>query len=133
VATHEHNSASGRSDAQPDLYLQLRGELDLTAEPVLGDLSRRSAQRRPGHIVIDTSNVSFVDCRGYGLLLSFARNAEAAGVKVSFKNPSRAVTRLTSLLSPSASRLDDSDARARCARPVPDPSIIHQTKARRIP
>jgi len=92
------------------LYVQLRGELDLAAEPVMDELRSRTAQLRPARIVIDMSSVSFLDCAGYGFLLAFTRETEASGTKVSFKNPSRAVTRLTSLLPPSAPRLDEARA-----------------------
>lgn len=65
-------------DPQGRLVLAARGEIDLMSSPLLSDAIERA--RRSGQtLVLDLSEVSFIDSTGLHVLITMARAAERDG------------------------------------------------------
>jgi anti-sigma B factor antagonist len=73
--------------------ITLAGEIDLAAAPAVCDTVAVVAAADHG-VVIDASEVTFLDCAGLGALLS---TAESCGAEVVLRSPSRPVLWLCEL------------------------------------
>jgi anti-anti-sigma factor len=69
-------SISGR---EPAVELALAGELDLATVELLRRALEEIEARRPAWLVIDLSELSFIDCSGVRALLEEHRRAQARG------------------------------------------------------
>ncbi|HMJ35238.1 MAG TPA: STAS domain-containing protein [Baekduia sp.] len=58
----------------------LAGELDLASAPLLGDHLTAVREERPGTLMLDLGEVTFMDSSGVVLLLSASRHCERDGV-----------------------------------------------------
>jgi len=78
--------------------LTLSGELDLASADQLEDAIRQAEEGDGSRIVVDLSDLEFMDSTGLGLLLKAQARSRENGQRLSFK-PSRheAVTRLLDL------------------------------------
>ena len=84
--------------------VQVTGELDLTTSPELADALRREIEAGK-HVVLDLSNIAFIDSTGLSTLIGALRSAESNGASlaVSPRLPSHVsrvfeITGLTSVL-----------------------------------
>jgi anti-anti-sigma factor len=66
-----------RSEDGETLVLALRGELDLSSAPLLASELSNSASDGFHHILLDLSQLDFLDSRGLGALIQAQREAEA--------------------------------------------------------
>ena len=83
-----------RRDTDGGMRLTLRGELDLAAAPALARALSETEQLR---VVLDLSQVSFIDSAGVRVILDAKERAEEAGCEFVLASVSTAVARLLSL------------------------------------
>jgi len=77
------------------LTLVLSGELDHhSAGRLRSEADRELAVKRPKHLIIDVSSVSFMDSSGIGFILGRYGKAELLGATTSVKGPSQQIQRL---------------------------------------
>lgn len=69
------------------------GEIDASTAPTLDD-ALRSLPVADGSVVVDVSDVAFIDSSGLRVLISLASRADHAGRSVILERPSPAVRRL---------------------------------------
>ncbi len=62
--------------------VRLRGEADLHTAPILRDALADAIDRVPGSIVVDLSEVTFIDSMMLGVLLSATRRARPNGTQL---------------------------------------------------
>lgn len=74
--------------------LQLIGELDIAADPVL----RASVAEVDSDIELDCSGLTFIDCSGLQLLQELRHACDAEGVRLTLIDPARCLTRLLDLV-----------------------------------
>jgi anti-anti-sigma factor len=86
--------------------VHLYGEVDVAAEPVLSELRRALIRLRPTRLVVEATDITFIDCAGYRYLLTVQTAVEAGGGTVVVRAPSPAVSRLTALLTAAVRQLD---------------------------
>lgn len=67
-----------RRDAST-VEVQLRGEIDLRNSPRLRSALVEVAGLRPKRVILDLSNVSYVDSSGMGTIVEFRRKLDPAG------------------------------------------------------
>ena len=78
--------------------LQLRGELDLAAVPMLRERVRDTASR-DGAAILDLSGVLFIDVAGLSALSALVREARHGGWDIELRHASLAVRQLARLTS----------------------------------
>ena len=83
----------GLADEAGTPVLMLRGEIDSAAVEAFDDRALTIA----GPAVIDVSGVTFLDCRGLGLLVRLARAARRRGARPVLRRPPRMVRRVLDL------------------------------------
>ncbi len=69
------------------------GEIDASTAPALDD-ALRTLPTGNGTVVVDVSDVTFIDSSGLRVLISLASRADDTGRSVILKQPSPTVTRL---------------------------------------
>ena len=84
--------------AASPMRLDLRGELDLAAAPMLREHVRGAGTRR-GNVVVDLSGVEFIDVAGLCALTALAKEAREQGWCLELHRPSLSVRRLARLTS----------------------------------
>jgi anti-anti-sigma factor len=95
-ALHDLTTAIVR---EPDgVRLMLRGELDMSGVPETEMAVRAAAQLTDGRLMIDLTELEFMDVFGARTLLRVADEALAANRKVVIANPNRHVRRLFELI-----------------------------------
>lgn len=77
--------------------LTVSGELDLAGAPILEDALARAEQLHPARLVLDLSQVGFIDSRGLAALLRASRRFGDSGCQVSLRRPARQARRLFEL------------------------------------
>jgi anti-sigma B factor antagonist len=70
------------------------GEVDLATARGLGDVLRDEAQSGTGDLIIDLTNVSYLDSTGLGILLSTLRRFTRSGRRLSIVCPGGSVRRI---------------------------------------
>jgi len=78
------------------------GELDLYSVPRLKQAVGEALRAQVGRVVLDLGGVSFIDVRGFELLVEVARETRDRGAGFALRHPSEAVVRLAELV-----RLDE--------------------------
>jgi anti-anti-sigma factor len=63
--------------------LHVVGEIDLATVPLLRDALEQLIRNAVGSVVIDLSDLAFMDCQGVAALIEAADRARAAGVDLS--------------------------------------------------
>jgi anti-sigma B factor antagonist len=83
-------------DSEPSRQLlRLSGALDLQSKTALLDAGRSAiVAGSGGAIVLDLSEVTFIDSSGVGILVALSGDAEDAGVDFLLRDPSRRVWRI---------------------------------------
>jgi anti-anti-sigma factor len=81
--------------------VSVRGEVDIATAPMLSQLLH-SALESHEQLVLDLSEVSFIDSTGIGVLVAAARAADADGGGFTIREPSRNVLRVLELSGVSA-------------------------------
>jgi anti-sigma B factor antagonist len=76
------------------LVLRLRGDVDLASEAVLSAVLRRDVPPDVDEIVIDLSEVGFLDSTGVRVLLEGREHALAGGAVLRLCNPAPVVLRV---------------------------------------
>ena len=96
----------------PTELIPVCGEIDIASAPRL--LSRiDSVLLRGRPVVLDLESVSFMDAAGFRVLIRAAQLATGLGTTLTLRRPSKAVTRLISLLgTPAGLTLDFGEERA---------------------
>jgi anti-anti-sigma factor len=74
--------------------VQINGELDLAAAPVLDDLLRRAARR---HVVVDATGLTFVDVVGVATLVRWHRELAADGGELVVRGATDGLLRILDL------------------------------------
>src|SRR4051794_26857132 len=78
--------------------LRPAGELDLCTRDALVAACRRATRRRPRRLLIDGSQIAFVDVAGLRALLECRRVARSAGARFALVQPSPALRRAIALV-----------------------------------
>ena len=81
------------SDGQ-DVVLELRGELDISTVPELERHLAEVERENPRRVLIDLSELGFMDSTGLGLIIRAADAAERHGRQLRLRRASRQVRRL---------------------------------------
>lgn len=82
----------------PDaLVLRVCGELDIASVPELADVAAGAVRWLPARLVIDVSELRFVDLTGLHCLVLIRRRALAVGVAFHLRHPAPAVLRTIDL------------------------------------
>ena len=81
------------------------GELDLSSALTFDEELRRAEERRPGTLVLDLSNLKFLDSTGLGLIMSAQARARKRGHRFTVVQGTEAVQRIFRLAGVT-SRLD---------------------------
>jgi anti-anti-sigma factor len=92
VCTHGHGTIASRRrltvTERDDLVLSLAGELDIDSAPLLA--ARLAGRRSRGDVVVETSELEFIDLAGCRLLVQMAEQLDG-GHRVVLPSPSRSV------------------------------------------
>jgi anti-anti-sigma factor len=72
------------------------GDLDITTASTLDDMLALTQDKRPSHVVLDLSHVSFLDCAA-ARAIAGAAQAMPAGHRLTIQNPGLAIRRLLQL------------------------------------
>lgn len=89
--------------------MHLQGELDMASAPHLVETLRRAGGTPPFHIVVDLSQLTFIDSSGLNALVSSGRAVNDAGGSIIFAQPSAHVARLLEIVClPETVRFDES-------------------------
>ena len=77
--------------------VRVGGEIDLETAPQLGDHALEALRDVSPHLVIDLSDVTFMDSTGLKVLVTVRQRADLAGGSLAVTGASRTVLRLLSL------------------------------------
>ncbi|HVL04185.1 MAG TPA: STAS domain-containing protein, partial [Acidimicrobiales bacterium] len=80
--------------------VRLRGELDLAAVPALWSCLAPVAEAGIDprqHLVLDLSDLAFMDAAGFGVLIRLANRLRSTGVSMSIRSPQPLVRRVMDL------------------------------------
>jgi anti-sigma B factor antagonist len=92
-------SAAVLSSPVGDLVvLRVAGEVDLASVAVLDAALDEVLDRRPDHLVVDLTDLTFCSARGFATLARAARTAEANGITYGVRGASSRADRLWHLL-----------------------------------
>lgn len=72
----------------------LRGELDLAGESGLRDRLRTACDENDGRVVLDLSELTFIDSTGLSILVEYHERTRAAGGRLVLLAPREAVVRI---------------------------------------
>lgn len=62
--------------------VRLRGEIDLRSSPLLRDHLLELSERREPHVVIDLTDVVYIDSSGVGTMVEFKRRTDRTGGRI---------------------------------------------------
>ncbi len=80
------------------LYVSMTGELDESAAAYTRDFLELLFERNPvKKVVMDLSDVSFMDSTGIGVLIGRFRILKSRGIPIMIANPSKVVDKILSL------------------------------------
>jgi anti-anti-sigma factor len=95
------------------VVVHLHGELDMANAADLVELLGRAGGTPPLPVVVDLSELAFVDSSGLNALVTASRSVEEAGGSIVFAQPSAHVSRLLEIVGlPETVRFDESLERA---------------------
>jgi anti-anti-sigma factor len=69
-------------DIQGVPTLKIRGEIDLHASPELRQSLRESLAQKPRHLLLDMSEVEYMDSSGLGVLIEYMKESQSFGGKL---------------------------------------------------
>jgi anti-sigma B factor antagonist len=72
----------------------LRGELDLAGVSGLRDRLRTACDQNAGHVVLDLTDLTFIDSTGLSILVEYHNKTQAAGGRLILLAPRAAVLRI---------------------------------------
>jgi anti-sigma B factor antagonist len=75
----------------------LEGDIDVTGAPELRDLLAGLLGEHQARILLDLSDVAFIDSSGVGILVTAHRKADESGASFGLANPSGTVARVFEL------------------------------------
>lgn len=84
----------------PTTTLRVCGEVDLATADELSQAAASALETGPGALVIDLTEVSFLDSTGLAVLVAVTNQTTASGVRLTISNPAprvRNVIRITGL------------------------------------
>jgi anti-sigma B factor antagonist len=90
LRTGFHSERQVTDDA---IVLRLHGELDMATAPGLGRQLNDDLDSTPIALVLDLSELTFLDSTGVRVLLSAARRAAKQGCSFSLRSPTRSVAK----------------------------------------
>jgi anti-anti-sigma factor len=82
------------------LVLRVAGEIDMATLPVVQSALTAATDQRPGDLVVDLAAVSFCCVRGFALLATAARTAQADGISYALSGLPAHLDRVATLLWP---------------------------------
>ncbi len=91
-----HFRLAGRTEGGAHV-ITVSGELDLAVAASLESELSRAVESGAEHIVIDLSQLEFIDSTGLGVLVSAHQRAAEAGCRLGVTNPGTQVARLLQL------------------------------------
>lgn len=77
--------------------LRLAGSVDLVSRDALMEHAREALLETPAGLVLNLSEISFMDSAGIGTLIALSREAEDSGAGFAIEEPSQRVQRLLTL------------------------------------
>lgn len=80
------------------LRIDLRGEVDMVAQPLLDEAYDKIAGVEPDDVLVDLTQVTFLASNGLGFLARVQAHAAAAGYTVTLQGPDRSVQRVLQLM-----------------------------------
>jgi anti-anti-sigma factor len=83
-----------RSDDAAGVVLALHGELDVAAAPQLEKLLEEIRAERHGRVMVELSDLSFVDSAGVSVLIKAKKEAEQEGSQFVLRRPTAQVHRV---------------------------------------
>jgi anti-anti-sigma factor len=87
-----------RSADRAGVVLALHGELDVAAAPQLEKLLDELREERPPNVMLDLSELSFVDSAGVSVLIKAKKEAEDDGSEFVLRRPTAQVHRVFALV-----------------------------------
>lgn len=84
-------------DGATRLVVRLAGEFDFTNAPELRDALLGAVDQAPAAVVVDLSNVTFIDSTSLGAMIAAERRAKASGAAFRLAAPSPSAARLLQL------------------------------------
>lgn len=87
-----------RSNDAAGVVLALAGELDVATAPELEELLNEIRGGNHARVMVDLSELSFVDSAGVSVLIKAKREAEAAGSQFLLRRPTAQVHRVFALV-----------------------------------
>lgn len=94
---HVDLSITAEPAANGRTRLRLSGSVDLVSRDTLLDHGRKALLDTPGGLLLNLSEVRFMDSAGIGTLISLSREAEDGGAGFAIEEPSQRVQRLLTL------------------------------------
>jgi anti-sigma B factor antagonist len=83
------------SRRKKESFVELSGELDLSSAPLLREaLVTTFTEDRPGRLVLDLSNLIYLDSTGLSVFVTTHKRAAADGIEFCLANPNGSVRRL---------------------------------------
>jgi anti-sigma B factor antagonist len=76
------------------VFIQLKGELDISTAPLLQATLANVLGDSPGEIVLNLADVSYVDSTGLSLFITATKRAHAEGSKLVLRDPQESTQRL---------------------------------------
>ena len=76
------------------VFLQLKGELDISTAPLLQSTLADVVRDPPEEIVLNLGDLSYVDSTGLSLFITATKRARAAGSKLVLRDPQESTQRL---------------------------------------
>ena len=83
-----------RRDEQGVAVFLVAGELDLETAPTLRHRLHQALDGGEAHLVVDLSELSFIDSTGISVLVESLKQAQRAGGSLVLRNPTPAVRRV---------------------------------------
>lgn len=92
-----HAIGQGTGHGTGSVLVRLTGELDLATAPDLAKVLSAAVDAGVGGLVVDLTDLRFIDSNGIHVLLAAGHRARADGFPMTLRNPTRQVLKLLQL------------------------------------
>lgn len=76
------------------LTFHLKGDLDINSSPLFKTQLLEAYQRKQDNIVLDFTDLDYLDSTGLGALISVYKNTKLAGHRITIRHPKKNVEKL---------------------------------------